>query len=126
MIDNFEEYTHELTNKELKLIPMIVKGLVTKVGKEMAITNKEMVTKLKVIGVKVTGPRLRKIIHHIRITGQVERLIATSKGYHVSNEPEEIKEYIESLEQRLSSIEFMKYALEGHLNRLVKLGGRPQ
>jgi hypothetical protein len=127
MINNFEDYTHELSDYELKtLVPIIVKGLLTKVGKENAITNNQIVPKLKGKGYKVSSSRIRKIVHYIRVAGLIPCLIATSKGYYISNDKEEIKEYIDSLHQRADSITFVAYALQGNLDNLNRLGGRPQ
>lgn len=123
MINNFEDYTQELTDYELTLVPIIVKGLSTKLGKHNAITNEVMTEKMKGAGHKVSTPRMRKIIHHIRVTGLVECLMATSKGYYISNDIEELKEYVNSLHQRADSIQLVAYALEGHVYRLQKLGG---
>jgi hypothetical protein len=105
-IKNFEEHTHDLTSTEMEIIvPAIIKGLNTKIGKENAITNKQMVEGLYAVKrVRTTGPRIRKMINHIRLSGKIERLVATSKGYYISNDPEELKDYVESLHQRAESI----------------------
>jgi hypothetical protein len=104
MIIGFDKETHELTEKELKLLPTVVSGLQKKIGKENAVTNKQMVDGLKKYGIKTSGPRIRKIIHHIRITGTIERLMATSNGYYISNDINELDDYIKSLVQRSESI----------------------
>lgn len=104
MINGFKNETHELTAEEFRLLPLIVDGLKTKIGKVNAITNNKMVKAMKAHGHKITPPRLRKIIHHIRITGLIERLVATSKGYYITNDKEELEDYIESLTQRAESI----------------------
>jgi len=106
MITNFEDQTHELTPYEREeLLPVIAKALSTKIGKAKAVTNKVMVDGLYTNrGLKTTGPRMRKIIHEIRITGAVPRLMATSKGYYVSNDKNELLTYANSLHQRANSI----------------------
>lgn len=118
MINGFEEYTKELNDKEKnEILPILIKVLKARVGKNIAITNKEIVKKLKeVSGIKTTEPRIRKIINAIRMTGAVERLIATSRGYYVSNDPNEIETYIESLIQRAESIQ----AIANQLNFQLK------
>lgn len=104
-INNFEEQTHELNEYELKkIVPKIVRGLQTKIGKQNAITNKKIIDRLKSIKIKTTPSRVRKMIHHIRITGLVERLIATSRGYYITNDKKEMEDYVESLIQRSESI----------------------
>lgn len=104
-VNGFEEQTHELNDYERNtIVPLMVKGLETKIGKSNAITNKQMIVGLKRMGHTVNGAKVRKLIHHIRITGLVECLIATSKGYYITNDKKEMDTYIESLIQRSESI----------------------
>jgi hypothetical protein len=66
---------------------------------------------MKQAGYKLTDARLRKIIHHIRIKNIIPLLIATSKGYYISNDENEIELYIKSLNERINSIQEIKDAL---------------
>ena len=71
MIQGFEDYTHELTDVELKkVLPIIVKGLSNKIGKQNAVSNKficETLNKKQMFEkYKLTSPRIRKIVNHIR------------------------------------------------------------
>jgi len=119
MITNFEEITKELTETEIKkVIPLMINGLKTKIGKSKVITNKEMIEGLKQFGVKTSSPRVRKLIQAIRLTGSVERLIATSKGYYISNDVNELETYIESLNQRANSILLLSKQLEFQKNKI--------
>lgn len=112
MITNFERETHELNDYELHtLLPIVVHGLSNKVGKDKAITNKDICKALKVGGCKITDTRLRKIVHHIRTHNLVPLLIATSKGYHVATNKDEVDTYILSLSERINSISSVKTAL---------------
>lgn len=104
MIKNFEKETHELTEQELKIVPIIVKGLSIKVGKDNVVTNKTMVDGLKLKGWIVNPARIRKIIHHIRVLQLVPNLISTNKGYYIATTQEEVEDYVLSLEQRVNSI----------------------
>lgn len=118
MIINFEEHTHELRPYEIKyLLTRVVNGLSTKVGKEKIITNKEMLKILKDQGLKITAPRLRKIINHIRVSGLVQNLISTSNGYYVATTKEEMENYIKSLKQRIGSITVVHDQMEYQLNK---------
>lgn len=119
MITNFEEITEELTDEELKLVPNIVKHLKTKIGKENAITSKQVVAAYKANGKKMSGPRWRKIIHHIRVKNLVPLLISTSKGYYISHDKDEIESYIKSLSERINSITEIKNAMEHQLNEYI-------
>lgn len=119
-IKGFEDITFELTPKEEnEIVPAMIKALVKKTGKENAVTNQQMIEGLKSWGLKTTAPRIRKMIQYIRITGQVERLMATSKGYYISNNKEELEVYIESLVQRADAIYLLAKQLDYQKQKLV-------
>jgi hypothetical protein len=109
MLTNFESITEELTEEEKKLVPVLIKGFSTK-GKENPITGKEVVKAInvykKVYGLKrdFTEPRLRKICNFIRVKG-ILPLIATSNGYYISYDREEIRAQIDSLNERAMAIQ---------------------
>jgi hypothetical protein len=105
MILGFEEYTAKLSDYERDtLLPVILKGLETKVGKENSITNPTMCKALKGAGYKISEPRMRKIINHIRINGYIINLIATGKGYYISHDIEERRKWKEGMRARAASI----------------------
>jgi hypothetical protein len=119
MIRGFEVITEELTENELKnILPEVVRGLKSKKGKSNAVPNKKIVSGLKNIGIVTTEPRIRKIINYIRRHGLVHLLMATSLGYYVSENEDEIREYINSLRERENAIkavrESVEYQLEIH------------
>lgn len=103
MIEGFERETAPLTDDEMRLLPIIIAGLKTKVGKEMAIHGATICQKVSEKFGKLTEPRLRKIVNHIRTNGMLP-VIATSKGYYISHDRDEINAQIQSLEQRRESI----------------------
>lgn len=106
MITNFEDFTHDLTEYEKRiLLPIMVRSLKAKIGLHSAITNKKIVATLTLQGLKINEARVRKIINYIRIRGIVTNLIATSKGYYVSANQQEIDKYVESLRQRARAIQ---------------------
>lgn len=105
MIQGFEEQTQPLTAKEQQLIQPFIAGLRTKVGKQNAVTSDQIAAGIKMYcGVKVDGPRIRKIINYIRLNGLVPGLMASSEGYYIATKPEELDEYIESLKGRITAI----------------------
>ena len=102
MLDNFKEFTFELTeDEELRIVPLVIRGLKTKIGKQNAIKNKQMLAGLKGIGIDISEARLRKVIQFIRLQGLLERLIATSSGYWISNDLQELEDYQNTNAQRL-------------------------
>ena len=95
MITNFEQITSELNQKELAIVPTIVEGF-KRYTKENPIKAPEIVRNYNArttSGVKLNEPRLRKICNYIRSQGLLP-LIATSEGYYVSYEAEEIQKQI--------------------------------
>jgi len=117
MITNFDSHTQELNEYEEKTLqPIIIRGLSTKLGKSSAITNKKICEVLTEKGYELTDTRLRKIIHNIRAKDLVPLLIATSKGYYVSNDEKEIRDYIQSLSERINSISFIKQSIQRQWN----------
>ncbi|MCP3682096.1 MAG: hypothetical protein GY861_05335, partial [bacterium] len=60
-------------------------------------------------------PRLRKIVNYIR-TNALLPLIATSNGYYVSEDTDEIKKQVESLEQRSRQIQRSADGLKKYLS----------
>ena len=107
MINNFEDFTEDLTPDELMLIKPLMNGLKTKT-KENTIKAPEIVKAMNVFAqknglIKITEPRLRKLVNHIRMNG-IMPIIATSQGYYVSHDKQEILDQIHSLTQRANSI----------------------
>ena len=104
-IKNFEEITHNLHETELNMIPLFLAGFENKIGKHNAITNKEIIAGFKSrYNVKLTPPRIRKIINHIRVNQLIKNLCSTSKGYFIAQDENELAEYLESLDNRINEI----------------------
>lgn len=113
MIKNFTEETEPLTEYEEKqLMPPIVRGLMTKRGKNNAVTNNAIVDGLRCnLNLSITSARVRKIINHIRINDIVPCLIATSNGYYIADTEAELREYEESLLGRESAIRQVRLSI---------------
>lgn len=113
MIKNFTEETEPLTEYEEKqLMPPIVRGLMTKRGKNNAVTNNAIVDGLRRnLNLSITSARVRKIINHIRINDIVPCLIATSNGYYIADTEAELREYEESLLGRESAIRQVRLSI---------------
>jgi len=113
MITGFEEQTHELDEKELRLLPFVLQVLKERKGSEAAINNAEIAKRTLTLfceafpeeKIKLDAPRLRKIVHHIRCSEELPLLCANSKGYYIAETREEAARFLESLRQRKSSLE---------------------
>ena len=112
MITNFENYTFELNNYEKDiLLPKIIQGLSVRHGKAKAISNKQACNKMRQMGLKINPARFRKVIQYIRLNGLIQNLIASSKGYYISTNKIEREKYIDSLNERINSLQNTMYAL---------------
>jgi predicted RNase H-related nuclease YkuK (DUF458 family) len=126
MITNFEEITQELNEEELKLLSLIVRGF-KNYSKENPIKAPDIVSRLNKFlinnkietSIKITEARLRKYVNYIR-QNTLLPLIATSKGYFVSYDVEEIRAQIKSLEERAKSIKDAANGLYFFVEQITK------
>jgi hypothetical protein len=116
MLKGFEQETDELNAEEMAYIPALIEGFKNH-GEDDPIKAPEIVVAMnqylvsKGASIRMTEPRLRKMVHHIRSCGLLP-LMATSKGYFVSYNMEVIKNQVESLKQRANSIRTSAEGLE--------------
>lgn len=112
MINGFDEETAPLSENERVLLPHIIPLLERCVGKKNAVKSKDISFYLShTPGVKIDGPRIRKIINYIRQNGLVSCLVATSSGYWIAETEQELLDYEESLNGRATAI----WQIRGHI-----------
>ena len=112
MINGFDEETAPLSDNERELLPYVIPLLEHCVGKKNALKNKDISFYLShTPGAKIDGPRIRKIINHIRQNDLVSCLIATSNGYYVAETEQELRDYEDSLNARATAI----WQIRGHI-----------
>ena len=117
MIQGFETQTQPLNDYERgTLLPLIIRGLVTKVGAAKVIAGSTIISKMRECGYKLDGPRLRKIINHIRTSDLIPGLESTSQGYFVATQASEIDECIVSLQGRVDATQAIILALQRQKN----------
>ena len=103
MITNFEQITAEgFSDDEKKLVPVIIKGFMAH-GKDDPVKAPVIISKLRSRGLKITQPRLRKIVNFLR-SESIVPVIATAKGYYVSHDKQELKKQVQSLYERAAAI----------------------
>ena len=113
MIRGFEDETQELNEYEYNvLLPKLVKGLKQKIGRENAVTSRKVCDAFKQRGYEVSGARFRKMIRYIRDNWLIPELVASSKGYWISESEQELVDYIYSVRQRARSIDRLADELE--------------
>jgi hypothetical protein len=64
---------------------------------------------------KTSEPRVRHMIHILRVSDTISQLIATSNGYYITNDPDELKAYLDSLDDRLKHIAKVRHAIHRQL-----------
>ena len=127
MIKGFNSETAPLTEyEENVLLPLVLRGLKTKIGKENAVTNRTIVQRLNIAGYTVTEPRIRKLINHIRMTDLLPGLIATSGGYFLATSEAELLDYEESLIGREDAIKQVRLAIARQRRILYNDANRPE
>jgi hypothetical protein len=116
MITNFENITQELSDIEIQMLPLMVNGF-KRYTKQNPIKEPDIVSRFNSNNstIKLNGARLRKLVNHIRCHSMLP-LIATSKGYYVSNDKSEIQNQIKSLRERANSINRCADGLLNYLN----------
>jgi hypothetical protein len=118
MLNGFSQQTAPLNDYEQNtLLPVIVSGLKTKIGAAKVIAGSTIIKCMKAAGYKLDGPRLRKIINHIRANGCVPCLVSTSAGYYVATSPEEVDDCISSIQGRIASQQAIVDALTKQRNQ---------
>lgn len=136
MVTGFEKYTHELTDIELNVVlQWILNGWKKRKPGEV-LTRRQMVDGVNRLAIErklikpykrepinkkfyvLTGPRFRKIIHHIRVADMIPnyQLIANSKGYFLSNNQQEIDKFIKSCRERANSFNEVANAMKFNSN----------
>src|SRR6187399_3136288 len=117
-ITNFEDTTEALTEKELSALPYVIEGLKRC---DKAQKSGEVCDLIDMIYAKehgepllVTGVKLRKFVSYIRVNGLLP-IIATSRGYFITEDQEEIKKQVKSLYERASQIKKAAQGMENFL-----------
>ena len=118
MVKGFETITADLSQDEVDMVQPIINGLKSKQGKDKAITGAKI---CEAMG--LGGPRLRKIINHIRTNNLLPGLCSTSNGYFVAQNIYEMQDYIISLRQRIKAQVEVLNALE---KQTILFGGTGQ
>lgn len=120
MITGFEKQTKALTDEEMRQAADVADMLY---HNPIWHTSDEIARYLGLpAGNRKAGPRIRKIVNHIRRSGMVPCLIATSQGYKVATSRSEVLEYLHSLEGRLSAIAAVKRALASQMEDVFPSG----
>ena len=106
MLNGFDKETAPLTDAEVAAMRILKPRLLQAVGKDNAVYNDELQ--------RLTGlspARIRKCINVLRTSGEIKCLLASSKGYYISDSEQEMKDYEESLLGRELAIRQVREAI---------------
>ncbi len=117
----FEEITSPLTIEERNAVPILINRFKGLPGKKNLVSARKIIEGLKANrGITLTGARLRKVINYIRINHKLVGLVANSKGYYLTTNPDELNSWIISLREREAAIKAVREAAEEDLRELRK------
>ena len=120
MIQGFDSETQPLNEQEMSVIPAFVRSLLLRRGKSNAVASKQIIDGINYhCGIRLSGPRVRKIINHIRthdlLNGEI--LCANSNGYYIAADKEEAAESLNGLASRIQAQQAVFNALCRQYNR---------
>jgi hypothetical protein len=118
-VTNFEEFTNELTSEEMEILNIVIHGFRqykknNPIKSELIVTRMNQYLQYNEYKIKMTGPRLRKMVNYIRTNGLIP-LVANSNGYFTTDCKKTIEEQINSLNQRANSIKNCAIGLQKFL-----------
>jgi hypothetical protein len=109
MLKDYNSLTKELTvfEKEV-LLQVITERLKLAKGRKNAVTNNQLIKYYYQQGflTKIAAPRIRKVVEYIRHTKTLESLVGHSSGYYIAESPQELKDWLDTMEQRRNAINF--------------------
>lgn len=94
------------------LLPILIKGLEMKKGKQNAVTNKKIVQELNAHGLKINEVGVRRLINYIRMNDLIVGLMASSIGYYTTNNEREFMDYEVSLLGREVAIRRVRMSIQ--------------
>lgn len=118
MITGFEEYTDELSALERDHIMEILKDALLLTDKERPLNNHELKRIVQTTELNTSAPRIRHMIHVLRVTDAIPCLVANSKGYYITKDRQELENYKQSLDDRLRSIYNVRRSIKRQLKAL--------
>ena len=94
------------------LLPILINGMEMKRGKTNAVTNKQIVHRLRGHGLKVVERDVCRLINYIRTNDLVEGLVASFFGYYITNSEQELIDYEDSLLGREAAIRKVRMSIQ--------------
>ena len=119
MKSKLKENPYSLKDYDLNvLLPLLIKGLEQKKEKTNAVTANEIVNGLQRNGLKITKKRVFRLIGYIRMNDLVMGLMASSVGYYITNNEQELIKYEKRLMSREARLKKMRMSVKRQRNSL--------
>lgn len=106
MIRGFEDFTVDLDEKDKEVAEALADYFKMAVGRDKAITSISITKLFSSAGTKLEGSMIRKMVQYIRVNNLCPNLCASQKGYYVAQTKQEKEQYIESMRERIRSMQF--------------------
>ena len=106
MIENFEEFTPNVSKDDMEAIDLLRTFLINRVGKSKGITNSQLRILLRQQDHIVNGAKLRRYIQYIRANKMIPMLCAGKKGYYIAENEEQWLKYKEAFASRTRSMNY--------------------
>ena len=94
------------------LLPILMKGLEMKKGKENAVTGKGIVYCLRNAGLSIDERRVCRLINHMRTNDLVVGLMASNRGYYITSNEEELIDYEKILLRREAALKNVRMSMQ--------------
>lgn len=113
MKSKLKKSTYSLTDYDLNvLLPLLIKGLEQKKEKTNAVTANQIVWGLQRNGLKITKRHVFRLIGYIRMNDLVVGLMASSVGYYITNNEQELIKYEKRLMSREANLRNMRMSMK--------------
>ena len=101
-IRGFWKETKPLSDEELNIVRIMTEALNTyPKGIQYKKPEAYFTDKLKTVGFNVSPTRWRKLIQHVRVNDLVLHVCSDNRGYWIAETPDELKETLLSLHDRI-------------------------
>ena len=120
---SFNNPNWELTTHEKEVLYPLVINMLSHRDKSKVFPNSKIRKTLEEFGEDINDAQIRKIVFHIRMTGDIPLLIANSEGYYRATNIQEVNKWIkthigkiEAMNCTLTNIESQFYDMKLNLN----------
>ncbi len=110
----------KLPTYDMNLINLVEQGLKAHVGKPNAVTTKYIIDKMQARNYQISAPKLREIIHYLRVKRKLN-ICGDSSGYYIAANQRELEQQIKSLRSRRDEIQEVYLAMfENYHNSVIQ------